>query len=58
MKQNLKNKNSYLIESNPINAGEPTITAIVIIIPKITPTIMNRLFIIKNIPSPVKNEMN
>ncbi len=46
---------NYLRVSNPPNAGEPIITANVTTIPKSTPTIMKRLFMIK-IPSiPVKN---
>ena len=48
----------YRMESNPKNAGEPTITAMVIIIPRATPTIMKRLFNIQNSFIPVKKEMN
>jgi hypothetical protein len=44
--------------SNPPNAGEPMITAIVITIPKIIPTITKRLFNMKNYLFPDKKQMN
>jgi len=39
--------NDYRIRSNPPNIGEPTKKAIDIIVTNATPTITNRLFIIK-----------
>jgi len=42
--------------SNPTNAGDPIITAIVMIMPKTMPTKTNRLFIKKKYLIPVKKQ--
>ena len=55
MKKHSRDFVNYLIESKPMNAGEPISTANVIAIPKTIPTIMKRLFILKIPFNPVKN---
>lgn len=55
LKKHIQNLGNYRKESKPPNAGEPIITASVTIIPKTTPTIMKRLFIVIIPPNPVKN---
>ena len=55
LKKHIQNLGNYRKVSNPPNAGEPIITANVTTIPKSTPTIMKRLFMIKISSSPVKN---
>ncbi len=47
LKKHIQNLGNYRKVSNPPNAGEPIITANVTTIPKSTPTIMKRLFMIK-----------
>ena len=55
LKKHIQNLGNYRKVSNPPNAGEPIITANVTTIPKSTPTIMKRLFIVKIPTCPVKN---
>ena len=54
MKKRIQNSDDYLIESKPPRAGDPIITANVIIIPKPTPTITKRMFISKLYTSQLK----
>lgn len=58
LKKHIQNFGNYRKVSNPPNAGEPIITANVTTIPKSTPTITKRLFILKIPSSPVKNGLD